>query len=173
MASGHVNRIKRPNTWLHRPTCKREKSSCQHGAVHTWHETDMPTALRDVRSQGQSGKHLLALSFSGFDLGCVKTCAHETCAELFSLVLSRQPSPAPLFFKMIEVKTKFPFANSISEFSRNQDPLQKSAIRLEPFYFFEAFLDACRSAIHFRTGAALSRSPIFCWTACLLHSSRS
>jgi hypothetical protein len=32
-----------------------------------WHETDMPTALRDVRSQGQSGKHLLALSFSGFD----------------------------------------------------------------------------------------------------------
>jgi hypothetical protein len=32
-----------------------------------WHETDMPTALRDVRSQGQSGKHMLALSFSGFD----------------------------------------------------------------------------------------------------------
>jgi hypothetical protein len=30
-------------------------------------ETDMPTALRDVRSQGQSGKHMLALSFSGFD----------------------------------------------------------------------------------------------------------
>src|SRR5260370_41772487 len=27
----------------------------------------MATALRDVRSQGQSGKHLLALSFSGFD----------------------------------------------------------------------------------------------------------
>ena len=27
----------------------------------------MPTALRDVRSQGQSRKHLLASSFSGFD----------------------------------------------------------------------------------------------------------
>jgi hypothetical protein len=27
----------------------------------------MPTALRDVRSQGQSGKHMLASSFSGFD----------------------------------------------------------------------------------------------------------
>jgi hypothetical protein len=27
----------------------------------------MPTASRDVRSQGQSGKHLLGLSFSGFD----------------------------------------------------------------------------------------------------------
>jgi hypothetical protein len=33
----------------------------------SWHETDMPAALRDVRSQGQSGKHMLALSFSGFD----------------------------------------------------------------------------------------------------------
>jgi hypothetical protein len=32
-----------------------------------WHETDMPTALRNVRYQGQSGKHLLALSSSGFD----------------------------------------------------------------------------------------------------------
>src|SRR5258708_6885112 len=31
------------------------------------HETDMPTALRNVRYQGQSGKHVLALSFSGFD----------------------------------------------------------------------------------------------------------
>jgi hypothetical protein len=29
-----------------------------------WHETDMATAFRNVRSQGQSGKHLLALSFS-------------------------------------------------------------------------------------------------------------
>jgi hypothetical protein len=35
--------------------------------VRSWHETDMTTALRDVRSQGQSGKHMLALSFSGFD----------------------------------------------------------------------------------------------------------
>ena len=32
-----------------------------------WHQTDMATALRDVRSQGQSGKHILAVSFSGFD----------------------------------------------------------------------------------------------------------
>jgi hypothetical protein len=41
---------------------------------------------------------------------------------VFSIVLSRQPSPALLFFKLIEVETKFPFANSISEFSRSQDP---------------------------------------------------
>jgi hypothetical protein len=28
-------------------------------------------------------------------------------------------------FKSIEVETKFPFANSISEFSRSQDPYRK------------------------------------------------
>ena len=33
----------------------------------SWHETDMPTALRDVRSQEQSGKHVLPLSSSQFD----------------------------------------------------------------------------------------------------------
>jgi len=33
----------------------------------SWHETDMPTLFRNVRSQGQSRKHVLALSFSGFD----------------------------------------------------------------------------------------------------------
>jgi hypothetical protein len=40
----------------------------------------MPTALRDVRSQGQSGKYMLALSFSGFDPGCVKTpwCCYDS-----------------------------------------------------------------------------------------------
>ena len=37
MASGHASRINRPNTWLLRPDLRREKSPCQHGAVHTWH----------------------------------------------------------------------------------------------------------------------------------------
>jgi hypothetical protein len=40
--------------------------------VACWHETDMPTALRNVRSQGQSGKHMLALSFSAFDRSVAK-----------------------------------------------------------------------------------------------------
>src|SRR5258706_16415668 len=33
---------------------------------HYRHETDMPPASRDVRFRGQSGKHMLALSFSGY-----------------------------------------------------------------------------------------------------------
>jgi hypothetical protein len=38
MASGHANRINRPNTWLHRPVTQREVLTCQPGAVHTWHQ---------------------------------------------------------------------------------------------------------------------------------------
>src|SRR5215472_10320262 len=38
MASGLVCRANRPNTWLHRPACKREEKPCQLGAVHTWHK---------------------------------------------------------------------------------------------------------------------------------------
>ena len=56
MASGHVNRIKRPNTWLHRPMLQnREESSCQTGAVHTWHFSDLTFAFGDVCSSGWSG----------------------------------------------------------------------------------------------------------------------
>ena len=33
MASGQVNRTNRPNTWLHRPSLRREDFSCQPGAV--------------------------------------------------------------------------------------------------------------------------------------------
>jgi hypothetical protein len=36
MASGHVNRANRPNTWLLRPMLQSEDSPCQPGAVHTW-----------------------------------------------------------------------------------------------------------------------------------------
>jgi hypothetical protein len=59
MASGHVNRIKRPNTWLHRPMLQnREESSCQTGAVHTWHFSDVPGRPDDVRSRGKTGSGL-------------------------------------------------------------------------------------------------------------------
>jgi hypothetical protein len=53
-----------------------------------WHETDMSSLLRNVRSRGQSGKHRLALSFSGFDrthLGsraCTAMCGATQCAGL-------------------------------------------------------------------------------------------
>jgi len=59
MASGHVNRISRPNTWLHRPMLLREVLTCQPGAVHTWHLADFEegtgswfvTSQREARSR--------------------------------------------------------------------------------------------------------------------------
>ena len=55
MASGHVNRINRPNTWLHRPTLRREVLTCQPGAVHTWHQAEVPPAAKEGRLRLQSG----------------------------------------------------------------------------------------------------------------------
>ena len=48
MASGHENRARRPNTWLHRPSCKREENPCQRGAVHTWHFCDIAAQFQYV-----------------------------------------------------------------------------------------------------------------------------
>ena len=61
MASGHVNRIYRPNTWLYRPSLRREDFSCQPGAVHTWHFSDIADLADDVCSWGQSGPQGLEL----------------------------------------------------------------------------------------------------------------
>src|SRR5215831_10183164 len=55
MASGHVNRTNRPNTWLHRPACKREEKPCQLGAVHTWHKADLARCLGPCPFSAQSG----------------------------------------------------------------------------------------------------------------------
>jgi hypothetical protein len=52
MASGHVNRINRPNTWLHRPNLRRKDSPCQPGAVHTWPEAAQIHARLDVGFRG-------------------------------------------------------------------------------------------------------------------------
>jgi hypothetical protein len=37
------------------------------GAVHTWHKSEVPERINDVRFRGQSGKHLLILSLSAYD----------------------------------------------------------------------------------------------------------
>ena len=53
MASGHVNRANRPNTWLHRPMLQSEVSPCQPGAVHTWPLVDIRQALMST-SEGRA-----------------------------------------------------------------------------------------------------------------------
>ena len=73
MASGHVNRIKRPNTWLQRPMLQnREESSCQTGAVHTWHLSDLPAGLTMSANAGRTDiagriRRLLSLTHTDLD----------------------------------------------------------------------------------------------------------
>ena len=74
------------NASPHRRLCReprRRPDRCLF-AVHTWRETDMPKDLGDVRCWVNSGKHVLALSFSGFDPGCVKTPTSNLRVESLS-----------------------------------------------------------------------------------------
>jgi len=61
MASGHVNRANRPNTWPHRPSCNRAENPCQQGAVHTWHIPELLRAGRTDRLRLKSGLRLAVL----------------------------------------------------------------------------------------------------------------
>ena len=54
MASGHVNRINRPNTWLLRLDVRRAESPCQRGAVHTCERLRMP-AMTTARHTPTAG----------------------------------------------------------------------------------------------------------------------
>ena len=63
MASGHVNRIKEPNTWLHRPMLQnREESSCQPGATSTHGTILAMSAVRSLTGVNRTslGGHELA-----------------------------------------------------------------------------------------------------------------
>jgi hypothetical protein len=56
MASGHVNRtLKAEHMAAPTNPAKREKSSCQSGAVHTWHKTDIAVASVNVCFWRKSG----------------------------------------------------------------------------------------------------------------------
>lgn len=50
MASGHVYRANRPNTWL---MLQSEESSCQPGALHTWPFASIGAVPRHVGSWGE------------------------------------------------------------------------------------------------------------------------
>ena len=67
MASGHVNRIKRPNTWLHRPMLQNVKKLLPNRSRPHMARNGYADSAAQCPLSGQSGKHLLALSFSGFD----------------------------------------------------------------------------------------------------------
>ena len=88
MASGHVNRTNRPNTWLHRPSLRREDSPCQPGAVHTWYIASIwacPLFRRSWALSGHSPRHLGPIARLG----------------LSSLALMREPIATVTSFALI------------------------------------------------------------------------
>src|SRR3954452_19958978 len=52
MASGHVTASKGRTHGCTDQCCKREESSCQLGAVHTWHLADLPRPVRQCLLSG-------------------------------------------------------------------------------------------------------------------------
>jgi hypothetical protein len=64
MASGHVNRINRPNTWLHRPMLQNVKKvlanpePSTHGTFRTWHNVRLESAFGDIAEVGLRGRQV-------------------------------------------------------------------------------------------------------------------
>ncbi len=65
MASGHVNRIERPNTWLHRPMLQNVKKvlanpePSTHGTKRTWRDVRLESAFggkAEVRLRGRPSR---------------------------------------------------------------------------------------------------------------------
>ena len=77
MASGLVCRTNRPNTWLHRPACKREGKPCQLGAVHTWH-SQLAAGLHD----GKGGVEIVEQSEELSHDGCLTVHNRFSAADL-------------------------------------------------------------------------------------------
>jgi hypothetical protein len=78
MASGHVNRTKRPNTWLHRPACDvkillANPEPSTHGP-----ERHFAATPRYVRTRGTSRPVMLALS-----LAAIRALAMEVTPRRF------------------------------------------------------------------------------------------
>ena len=63
MASGHVNRIKRPNTWLHRPMLQNVKKALAnpepstHGTFRTWPVWQTMSAFGGIAEVAFWGRH--------------------------------------------------------------------------------------------------------------------
>jgi hypothetical protein len=64
MASGHVNRVKRPNTWLHRPMLQNVKKALANPEPST-HDPEQKSATSKVSSVDRSlkvgGRHRVAV----------------------------------------------------------------------------------------------------------------
>jgi hypothetical protein len=66
MASGHVNRIKRPNTWLHRPMLQNVKKALANSepSTHGTFRTSRDVRVKSVmRNKADIRRHLKIYEF--------------------------------------------------------------------------------------------------------------
>ena len=87
--------------------------------LYRWHETDMPKRLGNVRYWMNSGKHMLALSFSGFDP--TRTYALATAGLKVGDIVALSPShPFTTFDKwrlIWEIDDNYNVVGTIETFS--------------------------------------------------------
>jgi hypothetical protein len=74
MASGHVNRIKRPNTWLHRPTLQNVKNALANPEPSTHGTFEI---IDDVRYLRKIGSDVRNHAFTINERRCDKTVASK------------------------------------------------------------------------------------------------
>jgi hypothetical protein len=111
MASGHVNRAKRPNTWLHRPSLQREESSCQLGAVHTWHVASI-SAAHEIRSRSEALR-TCGEPAAGLGAALMTQCGHlqlllrrSDCSPFSQTCEIPRPLPHPRTSTISKFKTR-------------------------------------------------------------------
>jgi hypothetical protein len=87
------------------------------------HFSAVPTALSNVGYRGQIGKHLLALSFTGFDPGRVKTLVLAVNTRILEkCILQLDAVSASSAAVSDSLRKHFRFGCSAHEFSHGLDP---------------------------------------------------
>src|SRR5664279_4947812 len=104
MASGHVNRIKRPNTWLHRPMLQNVKKALAnpepstHGTTRTCRgglTTSAHWGKADIQPDGSTHFRLELIR----DMRCVgESDCKKTATFLFDQLESCKDGPSLLLF---------------------------------------------------------------------------
>jgi hypothetical protein len=96
---------------------------------------------------------------SASGLGCVKTCAREEAAKLYSLLSSPDGVHQLIVFPIGKIETNFPSANSISEFSHSLGRLCCKSRKLQGHEFFAKTRNGKQSPIRI-DAIALSKSQV-------------
>jgi hypothetical protein len=148
MASGLARRANRPNTWLHRPSLRREVFPCQLGAVHTWHFASFHCGAEFRTRSEQSGhaaRRLLAnfensnekpttdirsrvlggLNLWGFSGGGPRLASALNYAELAKLFFASAPGGYHDLYRSGERQPRRAFASKTSKF-KTKSPSTKN-----------------------------------------------